>query len=214
MAKLTAEDRKMFDRLNKRFKVFKKRGVSSNLWEMVKNEVLNVYLDAANRGVMNISRLNFKQNVFTMAKDVDAETLAQLRKIAQYADNTKSSSFKYYKKTGGQYDEQLYKQYKTIKEQKGFYVNDLQDYIDFIDDIENGAIDKELYDRLGSKLYEYFRAYCKHKKISVNDYNMIVKRGLSTQLNGDPLYNWLRNEVDRAYSENYKAEGVDMSQLI
>ena len=214
MAKLSAEDRKMFDRLNKRYKVFKKRGVSSNLWEMVKNEVLNVYLDAADRGVMDISRLNFKQNVFTMAKDVDAETLAQLRKIAQYADSTKSSSFNYYKKTGGQYDEQLYKSYKTIKEQKGFYVNDLQDYIDFIDDIENGAIDKELFERLGSKLYEYFRAYCKHKKISVNDYNMIVKRGLSTQLNGDPLYNWLRNEVDGAYSENYKAEGVDMSQLI
>ena len=206
MAKLTAEDRKMFDRLNKRYKVFKKRGVSSNLWELVKNEVLNVYLDAAKRGVMDISRLNFKQNVFTMAKDVDAETLAQLRKIAQYADITKSSSFNYYKKTGGRYDDELYKAYNTIKKQNGFYVNDLQDYIDFIDDIENGAMDKELFERLGSKLYRFFMAYLKHKPISQADYDSIIRRGLSTQLNGDPLYNWLRNEVDRAYSAAHSEE--------
>ena len=206
MAKLTAEDRKMFDRLNKRYNVFKKRGVSSNLWEMVKNEVLNVYLEAAERGTMDISRLNFKQNVFTMSKNIDDEVLAQLRKIAQFADNTQSSSFNYYNKTSGRYDDQLYKQYRTIKEQKGFFVDDLQDYIDFIDDIENGTIDKELYERLGSKLYHFFRAYCLHKRISQADYISIVKRGLATQLNGDPLYNWLRNEVDKAYSVQHNED--------
>lgn len=214
MATPSKQDRKLFDKLNKRYKVFQKRGVSSNVWEMIKNEVLNVYLDAANRGVMDISRLNFKQNIFSMAKKMDPEVLDQLRKIAQFAENTKSSSFNYYNKTGGKYDKQLYQRYRTIKEQKGFFVDDLQDYIDFIDDIENGAIDRELFDRLGSKLYEFFRAYCRHKKISINDYNIIVSRGLNTQLNGDPLYNWLRNEVDKIYNDNYKAEGVDMSQLI
>lgn len=192
---LDKETRKLFDKLNKRYKVFQKRGVSSNLWEMVKNEVINVYLaeDMEIKG-------NFKQNVFSMAKNQDPKILEQLKKIAQFAINTKSSSFNYYKKTEGRYDESLYKQYKSIKEQKGFYVDDLQDYIDFIDDIENGSLDKELYERLGSKLYRYFQAYCKHKPISKKDYDNIVRRGLSTQLSGDPLYNWLRNEVDRAYN--------------
>lgn len=192
---LDKETRKLFDKLNKRYKVFQKRGVSSNLWEMVKNEIINVYLSED----MEIKG-DFKQNVFSMAKDQDPKVLEQLKKIAQFAINTKSSSFNYYKKTEGRYDESLYKQYKTIKEQKGFYVDDLQDYIDFIDDIENGSVDKELYERLGSKLYRYFQAYCKHKSISKKDYDNIVRRGLSTQLSGDPLYNWLRNEVDRAYN--------------
>lgn len=202
MATPSKQDRKLFDKLNKRYKVFQKRGVSSNVWEMIKNEVLNVYLDAANRGVMDISRLNFKQNIFSMAKKMDPVVLDQLRKIAQFAESTKSSSFNYYNKTGGKYDKQLYQQYKTIKEQKGFYVDDLQDYIDFIDDIENGAIDKELYDRLGSKLYNFFMAYIRHKPIKQADLDGIIRRGLNTQLAGDPLYNWLRNEVDRAYNAN------------
>lgn len=197
---LTKEDRKLFDRLNKRFKVFKKRGVSSNAWEMIKNELLNVYMEASEERGLNISRLNFKQNVFSLSKNTDEETLRQMRKIAKFAESTKSTSFMYYNKSGGQYDESLYKQYKSIKEQQGFFVNDLQDYIDFIDDIENGALDRDLYERLGSKLYRYFQAYCKHKKINKRDYDEVVRRGLATQLSGDPLYNWLRDQVDAAYN--------------
>lgn len=201
---MTAEDRKLFDRLNKRYKVFRKRGVTSNTWELIKNELLNVYMDAAERGTMDISRLNFKQNVFSLGKNIDEQTLEKMRKIARFADETKSSSFAYYRKSKGQYDDALYKQYQSIKQQKGFYVDDLQDYIDFIDDIENGAMDSELFERLGSKLYRYFQAYCKHKPISSADYDDIVRRGLATQLSGDPLYNWLRDQVDIAYNKTEK----------
>ena len=203
---MTAEDRKMFDRLNKRYKVFKKRGVTSNTWELIKNELLNVYMDASDRGTMDISRINFKQNVFSLSKNIDEQTLEKMRKIARFAEDTKSSSFAYYNKSKGQYDEALYKQYQSIKQQKGFFVDDLQDYIDFIDDIENGAMDSELFERLGSKLYRYFQAYCKHKKVTKQEYNDIVSRGLATQLSGDPLYNWLRDEVDLAYSKRVYEE--------
>ena len=68
---LTAEDRKMFDRLNKRYKVFRKRGVTSNAWELIKNEMLNIYMDASERGTMDISRINFKQNIFSLSKNID-----------------------------------------------------------------------------------------------------------------------------------------------
>lgn len=203
---MTAEDRKLFDRLNKRYKVFRKRGVTSNAWELIKNEMLNVYMDASERGTMDISRINFKQNIFSLSKNIDEQTLEKMRKIARFAEDTKSSSYAYYKKTKGQYDETLYKTYQSIKQQKGFYVDDLQDYIDFIDDIENGAMDKELWDRLQSKLYRYFQAYCKHKKVTKQEYNDIVSRGLATQLSGDPLYNWLRDEVDLAYSKRVYEE--------
>lgn len=203
---MTAEDRKMFDRLNKRYKVFRKRGVTSNAWELIKNEMLNIYMDASERGTMDISRINFKQNIFSLSKNIDEQTLEKMRKIARFAEDTKSSSYAYYKKTKGQYDETLYKTYQSIKQQKGFYVDDLQDYIDFIDDIENGALDKELWERLQSKLYRYFQAYCKHKKVTKQEYNDIVSRGLATQLSGDPLYNWLRDEVDLAYSKRVYEE--------
>ena len=197
----TAEDRKLFDRLNKRYKVFRKRGVTSNAWELIKNELLNVYMDASERGTMDISRINFKQNIFSLSKNIDEQTLEKMRKIARFAEDTKSSSFAYYKKTKGQYDDALFKQYQSIKQQKGFHVDDLQDYIDFIDDIENGAIERELYERLQSKLYFFFKGYVKHKKIIKSDYDDIVRRGLDTQMSGDPLYNWLINQVDIAYNK-------------
>lgn len=198
--KIPKEIRKLFDKMNKRYKVFKKHGVQSNLWDMVQNELLNVYMDFSERTGKGIERLNFKQNLFSLRKDLDQEALQQIYKIAKFAEGSKSSSFAYYKKNS-QYDDALFKQYQSIKQQAGFGVNDLQDYIDFIDEIENGALDKELFDRLGSKLYRFFYAFCKNKKIKQKDYNDIVKRGLATSLKGDPLYNWLRDEVIKAYNE-------------
>ena len=197
--KIPKEVRKLFDKMNKRYKVFKTKGVRSNLWDMVQNELLNVYMDFSERTGKDISRLNFKQNVFSLRNDLDQEALQQIYKIAKFAEKSKSSSFAYYKKNS-QYDDSLFKQYQTIKQQAGFGISDLQDYIDFIDEIENGALDKELFDRLGSKLYRFFYAYCKNKKISNKDYNDVVERGLATSLTGDPLYNWLRDEVNKAYS--------------
>lgn len=201
--KLPKEVRKLFDKMNKRYKVFKTKGVRSNLWDMVQNELLNVYMDFEKRTGKDISRLNFKQNIFSLRSDLDQEALQQLYKIAQYAENTKSSSFAYYKKNQ-QYDDALFKQYQSIKQRAGFGVNDLQDYIDFIDEIENGALDKELFERLGSVLYRFFMAYCRAKKITNKEKNDIIKRGLATSLMGDPLYNWLRDEVDKAYKVNNK----------
>lgn len=204
---LSKEDRKLFDRLNKRYKVFKKRGVTSNAWELIQNELLNVYMEAADKKGMDISRINFKQNLFTLSKNVDPETLAQMRKIAEYAENTKSTSFAYYKKSKGVHDDRLFKTYQSLKGTG--QVNDLQDFIDFIDDMENvrnniSDLINKLYQRLGRTKLMSFLSYVDAKGIPEPKKVDIMERAIATVLVGDPLLFWLKNEVDKAYNEQQK----------
>ena len=204
---LSKEDRKLFDRLNKRYKVFKKRGVTSNAWELIQNELLNVYMEAAEKRGMDISRINFKQNLFTLSKNVDPETLAQMEKIAEYAENTKSTSFAYYKKSKGIHDDRLFKTYQSLKGTG--QVSDLQDFIDFIDDMENvrnniSDLINKLYQRLGRTKLMSFLSYVEAKGISEPKKADIIERALATVLNGDPLLFWLKNEVDKVYNEQQK----------
>lgn len=204
---LSKEDRKLFDRLNKRYKVFKKRGVTSNAWELIQNELLNVYMEAAEKRGMDISRINFKQNLFTLSKNVDPETLAQMEKIAEYAENTKSTSFAYYKKSKGIHDDRLFKTYQSLKGTG--QVSNLQDFIDFIDDMENvrnniSDLINKLYQRLGRTKLMSFLSYVEAKGISEPKKADIIERALATVLNGDPLLFWLKNEVDKVYNEQQK----------
>lgn len=201
---LSKDDRKMFDRLNKRYKVFKKKGVTSNAWELIQNELLNVYMEAADKRGMDISRINFKQNLFTLSKNVDPETLAQMKKIAEYAENTKSTSFAYYKKNKGAADDRIIKAFQTMRNQGD--VDTLQDYIDFVDTVKQakndvGGLVNKLYDRVGKRSITLLNE-AKDKGISNRALDDIMQRALATAMFGDPLLSWLKNEIDKVYSEN------------
>ena len=85
--KIPKEIRKLFDKMNKRYKVFKKHGVQSNLWDMVQNELLNVYMDYSERTGKSIDRLNFKQNLFSLqvsARSFPASTAIPLQSTFPY----------------------------------------------------------------------------------------------------------------------------------
>lgn len=196
---ISANDRKLFDRLNKRFKEFRKKGVINNIWNLAINETMSIYSDANMRGIDTSKWAGSKQNIFTMSKNLDDETLQQLRKVAKYLDKTGSSKISYYKRNK-ETDERAMKAYQTLKNRPDNNIDNLQDYIDMIDDIEQSKEIKGIRDALSSnqimRIYDYARSI----NIKNADIEEIIRNGLKTMLNGDPLYRWLRKEMTKAYT--------------
>jgi hypothetical protein len=199
--KISSNDRKLFDRLNKRYKEFKKKGVINNTWNLAINEVMSIYSDADMRGIDTSKWAGSKQNIFTMSKNIDDETLQQLRKVAKYLDKTQSSKISYYK-GNKEIDERAMRAYQTLKNRPDNDIDNLQDYIDMLDDMEQSKEIKGIRDALSSdqimRVYDYARSL----NIKNADIEEIIRNGLKTMLKGDPLYRWLRNEMMSAYKTN------------
>lgn len=199
--KISSNDRKLFDRLNKRYKEFKKKGVINNTWNLAINEIMSIYSDADMRGIDTSKWAGSKQNIFTMSKNIDDETLQQLRKVAKYLDKTQSSKVSYYK-GNKEIDKRAMRAYQTLKNRPDNDIDNLQDYIDMLDDMEQSKEIKGIRDALSSdqimRVYDYARSL----NIKNADIEEIIRNGLKTMLKGDPLYRWLRNEMMNAYKTN------------
>ena len=109
---ITAADKKLFDRLNKRYKQFKMQGVMNNTWALAVNELNNIYADADMRDIDTSRWGGLNQNVFTLSKNTDEQTLKAMRKVAKYLDSVESSKISYYKNHKN-VDERAYKAYLT-----------------------------------------------------------------------------------------------------
>lgn len=199
---LTNKDRKLFDRLNKRFKNFKKQGVVNNTWGMAINEVMNIYADLDMRGVdtSNIGGIN--QNIFSMSKNLDDEAVKALRKVAEFLDETESSKIGYYKKNKD-IDDRVFKAYRTMLDRPDNNINSLQDYIDMIDDMQQSKEIKGLREAMSSDMIMRTYDYARTLGLKNDEVEEIIINGLKTTLQGDPLYNWMRGEIKKAYDEKY-----------
>ena len=202
---LTPEDRKLFDRLNKRWKNFRTQNVINNTWGLAINELQNIYAESDMHGINTDRWGGLNQNVFTLSKNLDEETIEAMRKVARFLDDTKSSSIGYYKRNKD-VDERAYQAYMTILNRPDNHVVDLQSYIDMIDDMETSKDIKGLRDALTSdnimRTYDYARSL----NLTNAEVDKIIINGLKKTLTGDPLYNWLRGEIKAAYdAKHYKS---------
>lgn len=208
---LTANDKKLFDRLNKRYKQFKSQGVINNTWALAVNELNNIYADANYREIDTNRWGGLNQNVFTLSKHTDDQTLKAMRKVAKYLDSVESSKISYYKRNK-RVDESAYKAYLTMLNRPDNNVNDLQSYIDMLDDIEQSKDIKGLRDALSSDQIMRTYDYARSLNLKSAQIDHIVRRGLKKMLSGDPLYTWMKSEIERAYSNAhvnvlYKTKG-------
>ena len=161
MARLSAEDRRLFDRANKRIKAFDKLGLKNDIIEIIQNELTNVYLDA-DADMVDTSRVNYGK--FSMNSEVmQGERLEDARNLANALLDAKSSTLRYYKTHS---DETEYRAdaYETVKSNPAYGVNNFQDYINFIDDMKHAREMKTLLQNLGSKNIARLYAYGKSKK--------------------------------------------------
>lgn len=196
---LNKTDKKLFDKLNKRYKQFKMSGVINNTWALAVNELNNIYADANMREIDTSRWGGLNQNVFTLSKHTDDQTLKAMRKVAKYLDNVESSKISYYKNHKN-VDEQAYKAYLTMLNRPDNNVEDLQSYIDMLDDMEQSKEVKGLREALSSELIMRTYDYARSLNMKTSDVNNIIQRGLQKMLQGDPLYVWMKSEITKAYS--------------
>lgn len=196
---LNKSDKKLFDKLNKRYKQFKMSGVINNTWALAVNELNNIYADANMREIDTSRWGGLNQNVFTLSKHTDDQTLKAMRKVAKYLDNVESSKISYYKNHKN-VDEQAYKAYLTMLNRPDNNVEDLQSYIDMLDDMEQSKEVKGLREALSSEMIMRTYDYARSLNMKTKDVNEIIQRGLHKMLQGDPLYVWMKSEITKAYS--------------
>lgn len=198
MARLSAEDRRLFDRANKRIEAFDKLGLKNDIIEIIQNELTNVYLDA-DADMVDTSRVNY--NKFSMNSEVmQGERLEDARNLANALLDAKSSTLRYYKTHS---DETEYRAdaYETVKSNPAYGVNNFQDYINFIDDMKHAREMKTLLQNLGSKNIARLYAYGKSKKFTRNEIDKIMLSTRKKFQEQDDLYNYLRDKIDAKYAK-------------
>ena len=163
---------------------------------------MNIYADLDMRGVdtSNIGGIN--QNIFSMSKNLDDEAVKALRKVAEFLDETESSKIGYYKKNKD-IDDRVFKAYRTMLDRPDNNINSLQDYIDMIDDMQQSKEIKGLREAMSSDMIMRTYDYARTLGLKNDEVEEIIINGLKTTLQGDPLYNWMRGEIKKAYDEKY-----------
>lgn len=201
MARLSAEDRKLFDRANKRIEAFSKLGLQNDIIEIIQNELYNIYLDAE-KDLVETKKVNYEK--FSMNTAVmSGERLEDARNLANALIDAKSSTLRYYRQHE---DEPEYKaiSYETVKSNPAYGVNNFQDYINFIDDMKHAKEMKTLLHNLGSKNIARLYAYGKSKKFTRNEIDKIMLSTRKKFQEQDDLYNYLRDKIDMKYVKKRK----------
>ena len=193
MARLSAEDRKLFDRANKRIEAFTKLGLRNDIIEIIQNELTNVYLDAS-ADMIDTSRVNYDK--FSMNSAVmSGERLEDARNLANALLDAKSSTLRYYKEHEHE-PEYRAMSFETVRSNPAYEVNNFQDYINFVDDMKHAKEMKSLLQNLGSKNIARLYAYGKTQRFSRNDIDKIMLSVKKKFLDKDDLYKYLRGKID------------------
>ena len=194
MGTLTKEMYKMYDKLNKRLKVWDKNNVSSEAVRRVRNDLLNFY--TKNDIEIKGDSLNFVKR-----QTLNEEQQKELMTIAKSMDFQKSSSIAYYKKNP-ETDKRGSMSFETVRNNPEYGVNNFQDYIKFIDDIKNAKATKSIMRNLDSKQVARLYGYGKEKDLTTEEVNTIIMQNLDGYRKGERLYNFLMDEIDKFFEDN------------
>lgn len=194
MGTLTKDMYKMYDKLNKRLKVWDKNNVSSEAVRRVRNDLLNFY--TKNDIEIKGDSLNFIKR-----QSLNEEQQKELMSIAKSMDFQKSSSMSYYKKKP-ESDKRGTMSFETVRNNPEYGVNNFQDYIKFIDDIKNAKATKSIMRNLDSKQVARLYGYGKEKDLTTEEVNTIIMQNLDGYRKGERLYNFLMDEIDKFFEDN------------
>lgn len=192
---LTDDDRRLFDRMNKRMDKFDKMGVSNNIIDMVRAELSTAYLGEQEREGTDLSRTNF--NKFSMNSHMSETTLNELRGLANALNKSESSKMSYYTKNPD-ITERTKKTYETLRG-KEYGVNDFQSFINFIDDRREAVNSKMINSLLNSKQWARIYGYGKDSGLDTEKINEIIETNMKNYTNGDTFVLFIFNEIDKQY---------------
>ena len=191
MAQLTKEEYRLLDRMNKRLKVWDKRGATSEAIRRVRNDLLNFYTR---------EDIETKSNTlnFIKRKTLTDEQQRELVAIAKSMEFQKSSSVAYYTKNP-ESDKRGTMSFETVRSNPEYGVNTFQEYIQFIDDIKNAKSTKAIMRNLESKQVARLYGYGKDYGLTTDEVNTIIMMNLDGYRKGESLYNFLLGEIEDFY---------------
>ena len=192
---LSESDYKLFDRVNKALTRFEKQNIKNNISELIKNELLNIYMQESTDNPENakLNKINWQR--FTKSdRTVSPETLDKLRALAEYADNTKSLKLSYYK-DNPEVDERIKKAFATAKE-KDYEVNTFSDFVRLKDDVENAMKNEIIAKHLSSDDVAILYGYGKRNNMTPEEIDNLIVKSVKKFNNHDSLYKWLIDDID------------------
>lgn len=193
MAQLTKEEYRLLDRMNKRLKVWDKRGATSEAIRRVRNDLLNFYTR---------EDIETKSNTlnFVKRKTLTDEQQRELVAIAKSMEFQKSSSIAYYTKNP-EADTRGTMSFETVRNNPEYGVNTFQDYIQFIEDIKNAKANRAIMRNLESKQVARLYAFGKDNGLTTDEVNTIIMQNLDGYRRGEKLYNFLMDEIEDFYND-------------
>lgn len=196
MAKLTPNEYKLLDRMNKRLRTWHKNDLSSEVVNQIQNDLINFY---AKYDIDNPSRdiiLFKKSNRYT------DEQKQEILQIARAMEFSKSSKLSYYKKHKED-DNRIKLSYEKIKENPAYNVNSFSDYVKFVDDMNNAkAIIAELM-QMDSDMVARVYSYSREHNLKTNEINDILVNAVKNYRDGDTMELFLQSEIERKELSNY-----------
>lgn len=196
MAKLTASEYKLLDRMNKRLRTWNKNNLSNEVINQIQNDLINFY---AKYDIDNPSRdiiLFKKSNKYT------EQQKQEILQIARAMEKAKSSKISYYKKHKVD-DLKIKKSFETMRENPAYNINSFSDYIQLVDDLNNAkAIIAELME-IDSGLVARTYSYAREHKLTSDEVNNILVTTLKNYRDGDTMEQFLQTEIERKELSNH-----------
>ncbi len=196
MAKLTASEYKLLDKMNKRLRTWHKNNLSNEVINQIQNDLLNFYtkhdIDNPSRDII----LFKKSNKYT---DEEKQEILQ---IAKAMERAKSSKISYYKKHKVD-DLKIRKSFESMRQNPAYNINTFSDYIQLVDDLNNAkAIISELME-IDSGLVARTYSYAREHKLTSEEVNKILVNTLKNYRDGDTMEQFLQTEIERKELSNY-----------
>lgn len=196
MARLTASEYKLLDKMNKRLRTWNKNNLSNEVINQIQNDLINFY---AKYDIDNPSRdiiLFKKSNKYT------EQQKQEILQIAKAMEKAKSSKLSYYKKHKVD-DLKIRKSFESMKQNPAYNIETFADYIQLVDDLNNAkAIIAELME-IDSGLVARTYAYAKEHKLTSEEVNNILVTTLKNYRDGDTMEQFLQTEIERKELSNY-----------
>lgn len=196
MARLTASEYKLLDRMNKRLRTWNKNNLSNEVINQIQNDLLNFYtkhnIDNPSRDII----LFKKSNKYT------EQEKQEILQIAKAMERAKSSKISYYKKHKVD-DLKIRKSFEAMKQNPAYNIETFADYIEMVDDLNNAkAIIAELME-IDSGLVARSYAYAKEHKLTTEEVNNILTTTLKNYRDGDTMEQFLQTEIERKELSNH-----------
>lgn len=201
---LSLEDRKLFDRMNKRLDKFDKQGIHNEVVNLAREELLNIYLKESQKDT-DLSRVNFSK--FSMNSNLSEDTINDLRGLAKALEKAKTSKISYYKKDPTSVSN-VRGTFEKL-EGKKYGVKDFQSFVNFVDDLENAMATSDISDKLDSNQWARIYGYGKDKKMTTEEINKLIIDNISKYRDGDTFVLYAFKEIDKQYGGDEDNESED-----